>query len=466
MRQEPLAFLPSAGPPAPPAVWSVSGLNMAAKSLLEQRFTRVQVQGEISNLRNDRSGHRYFCLKDAQAVINVAMFRGAGSKLTFVPRDGMQVVATGQVTVYPQGGRYQLVASGLAAAGAGALQAAFEALKAKLLAEGLFARERKRTLPLLPQRVAVITSPEGAVWRDIVNVSRRRFGSPPLLLVPTRVQGPASVAEVLAALARVRAHAAALHIEVVVLARGGGSLEDMAAFNDESVARALSAMPMPTVSAIGHETDVSITDFVADVRAPTPSAAAELIFAERQALREGVQALRLRISRAVRQGLQHDRMRLRHAQASLGDGKRQLWPRAQALAEQFRALERLAHRLPQRRRAALTFYMQRLQAQAPARRLERIGGQRRGAEARIVGAVQARLHQSRARLASLAQHLDALSPLAILGRGYALVQTPAGEVVRDAAKVAPGAGLVIRLERGRLRVTADGRPDAEPGLTS
>lgn len=451
-------------PPSQQEVLSVTALNNAAKRLLEGHFGRVQVRGEISDMRHDRnSGHRYFTLKDSGATVSAAMFRSMGQRLRFVPANGQEVVASGQVTLYPRGGRYQVVVWDLMAAGAGALQAAVLALKAKLLGEGLFEPSRKRALPQLPRRVAVVTSAEGAVWRDIVQVARRRYGRPPLLLVPTRVQGQAAVTDVLAALAQIRIHAVRQQIDVVIVARGGGSLEDLAAFNDEAVARAVAALPLPIVSAIGHETDTSIVDLVADVRAPTPSAAAELVFAQRQALSDQLHTQRIRLARVLREQCQRTDMRLAHARTALGDGQRLLWPRIERHSDAARALERCARRLLQGTREQLRSLERRLAQQDPARRLERIAGRTAQAHAAAGRAMQVRLGRERQRLDAAQGRLAALSPLSVLGRGYALATTADGALLRDAQAVSAGTPIEVRLQRGALRARVEGpKPAADP----
>lgn len=447
-----------------PTVWSVSGINATAKQMLEQRFGAVQVAGEISNMRLDRSGHRYFVLKDTGGVLSAAMFRSrfGGAAPSFDPVDGMQVVARGQLTIYGPSGRYQLVVRDMVAAGAGALQAAMEALKAKLLAEGLFAAERKRPLPALPRRVAVITSREGAVWRDIVQVAQRRFGRPPLLLVPCRVQGVAAVDNITQALQRLAVLAPQLGIDVVILARGGGSLEDLAAFNSEPVARALAALPVPSVSAVGHETDTTIVDFVADVRAPTPSAAAELVFAQRHALVERLQLLRMRIAQTMRARLRHATSRLQTMAAKLGDGQRLLWPHMERLAQSERTMERAASKLVAERRRRLLALERRLQQQAPQARLARLSRRAQAAQAHMHRLLQRRLAAAKAAWHSCDGRLHALSPLAVLGRGYAIVQDDAGTLLRDAATVPAGTRLRLRLQHGTLAATADGSDGKSP----
>lgn len=438
-----------AGTAAP--MLTVAQLNNQARQLLERSFGNVQVAGEISNLKLDRSGHRYLCLKDSMAVVNAALFRREAQALTFALENGLQVVATGQLTVYGPSGRYQLIIKRLALQGAGALQAAFEALRAKLQAEGLFATENKRPLPLLPRRVAVITSLQGAVLRDIVHVTRRRFANANLLILPTRVQGTDNGAQLCAAVSHLSRHARALGVDVLIMARGGGSLEDLWGFNDEALARALAACPIPTVSAVGHETDYTICDFVADVRAPTPSAAAELVFPLKSELQTRLLGLQARGAQALARELQRQRYRLRALVAELGDGRRTLWPQTQRLTAAQTRLEASGHRLLSRQRRQLQALETRLVALHPRVRLALLTAGRKAAAERLARAMAAQLQVRRQRLRQLHGRLQALSPIAVLGRGYAIVLGPQGQAVRSPADAAVGSVLSVRLADGAIR---------------
>jgi exodeoxyribonuclease VII large subunit len=440
---------------APAPILTVTQLNGKARQLLERNFTQVQVAGEISNLKHDRSGHRYFCLKDAGGVINAALFRREAMALRFDLKDGLQVVATGNVTIYGPSGRYQLVINRLAVRGAGALQAAFEELTARLQAEGLFARERKRRLPLVPRRVAVITSPTGAVLRDILHVSARRFPNAQILLVPCRVQGPDCAAQVARAIERVSAQREVLGLDVLIVARGGGSLEDLWGFNDERVARAIAGCAMPVVSAVGHETDFTIADFVADVRAPTPSAAAELVFPQKSELILRLQRLQARVGEGVRRDLQRQRLRLRALRAELGDGKRPLWVQTQRLGALHGRLEAAQRRVLAERRARLTGLDRRLATLHPHVRLEGLKVRVEASEERLTRQIRRQLQARRDRLAGLGLRLDALSPLAVLGRGYGIVMNEHGNALRRADEARPGERLHIRLSEGTLSARVD-----------
>ena len=452
-------FQSSRQQPSVAFTWTVSQVNQRSKELLERQFARVRVEGEISNFKLDRSGHRYFALKDAGGVLAAALFRQRATRLTFEPKDGDKVVATGTVTVYGPSGRYQLMVDHLEQAGAGALQAAFERLRTKLTAEGLFAAERKRQLPLLPRRVAVLTSPTGSVWRDILHVSQRRFAGAPLLLLPVRVQGQGAAEELVAALGQVAARHEELGIDVVIIARGGGSLEDLWAFNEEAVVRAVAASPVPVVSGVGHETDTTLCDFAADVRAPTPSAAAERVFAERTALDARLLQGRARLARATLQVVRHARMRLQLAHNRLGDGRKMLWRPIQRLAEAERRAVQALQRTFGRQRQVLAQAERRLQAAHPRRRLATMEARRQQALRRLERAVRRRLAAAHTRVRSVEAKLHALSPLGVLGRGYAIVQAEDGRALRAPDEAPAGTALRVRLAGGSLSARSEG-PDA------
>ena len=449
------AVLGSGNLPGSPEILTVSQLNNRARTMLERQFTAVWVSGEISNLKRDATGHLWFCLKDQGALLACVMFRRDAQALKAPLKDGAQVLACGRLTIYPQSGRYQLVASRLELRGAGALQAAFEALKARLQAEGLFAPGRKRALPYLPRRVAVVSSPTGAVIRDIVHVATRRFPNASLLLVPCRVQGADSVPDILKAMAKVAALAEQGLIDGVICARGGGSLEDLWAFNDEQVARAIHACPVPVVSAVGHETDFTIADFVADLRAPTPSAAAELVFPVKSELTFQLERLLGRANRAVRQFLAKQRYRLRALRAELGDGKSQLLQMQQLLAAQLERLSTgLRRRLVQRRRY-LDQVVRRLHSLHPQVRLTKLRSRLEALDGNLYRTAPRQLLLRRQRLHALMQRLDALSPLAVLGRGYSIALTADEKAVRNSAQVAVGDALRLRLCRGEVVVRVE-----------
>jgi exodeoxyribonuclease VII large subunit len=389
-------------------VFSVSELVSELKSLLEDEFGRVWVVGEISNLRRPGSGHSYFTLKDDGAQIRAALFRGVAERLVFDPEDGLEVVVYGDLTIYPARGDLQIIVRSLEPRGQGALQLAFEQLRARLEAEGLFAAESKRPLPEFPRRVGVVTSPTGAAIRDVIHVTGRCFPSIPLLVAPTRVQGEGAEEEIAAALELV----AGRGVDVILLVRGGGSLEDLFPFNTERVARVIRACPVPVVSGVGHEVDLTIADLAADARAPTPSAAAALALPDRE---------------TEETRLDRDRRRLRLAALGAVDGAaRRLGRARESLRVHAPSARLLAHRV----------------------RLE-------AAQSALQRGMEARLAASGARLAALSARLDALSPLAVLSRGYAIVyREPEGVIVRRAREVRPGDALRLRVAEGEIDATA------------
>ena len=433
-------------------IYSVADLTAVVRELLEGAFPDAWVSGEISNARRAPSGHWYFTLKDDRAQLRCVCFRQDALYLKIKPRDGIAVIARGRVGVYEARGEYQLYVEVIEPQGVGALQLTFERLKKKLAAEGLFDAERKRGLPKAPTRIGIVTSPAGAAVADLVRVIERRFPAANIRLYPARVQGDEAAADVARG---IRYFSENPWAQVVIAARGGGSLEDLWAFNEEEVARAIAACSTPVISAVGHQTDFTIADFAADVRAPTPSAAAELAVPDIQGIfqtlsgleQRGSRALRYRIAtlgrRMLEAGLERGaasvRRRLAESRQRLDDAERTL--RSAAAARLHTARERLAaqdRKLAARDlRVGLARQRQRLEslAQRPAplqlRRLERLA----------------------ARLAALDGSLGALSPLAILERGYAIVRTEAGELVRDNRQAAPGDRLSVRLHRGRLSVS-------------
>lgn len=428
-------------------VLTVSELNQAVKQGLEAAFPLVYIQGEISNLARPASGHLYFSLKDPRAQVRCALFRARQKALGCTPRDGLQVLVRARVTLYEPRGDYQLLVEHIEEAGEGVLRQAFEALKRKLASEGLFDQERKKPLPRLPRRIGVITSPSGAVVHDIITTLRRRFPALPVRLYPVAVQGEQAVPQLLQALA---AASARRDCDVLLVARGGGSLEDLQAFNDEAVARALAVCPLPIVCGVGHETDVTIADFVADVRAPTPTAAAELLSPDR---REWLAQLADRARRLVRQ--METALNQRGQQLDWL-GRRLIHPRAR-LAQLAQHLGNAVSRLGLGARFRLQslsrqaqFVETRLQKQSP---LEQIRGHRTRhdhLQTALRHAARHRLLALEHRLEKAAGTLDTLSPLATLARGYALVQLPDGTILRRAEDANPGDTLRTRLAHGQV----------------
>jgi exodeoxyribonuclease VII large subunit len=434
-------------------VLTVSELTERIQGVLETEFVDVWVEGEISNLKIATSGHWYFSLKDEQAQVRAVAWKTDARLIRFRPQDGMKVLARGQLRVYPPRGEYQISVQVLEPLGKGSLQQAFEELKERLEGEGLFDPARKRPLPMLPRRIGVVTSPTGAVLRDILRVLRSRYPNLEVLVYPALVQGEGAPAEIVRG---IRALNRLGGLDVIVLARGGGSLEDLWAFNEETVARAIAASRIPTISAVGHETDFTIADFVADLRAPTPSAAAERVVQAKEDLQARIVALEERRDAALRLRLARVRSRVEAAAAHrvFAAERGRLRVQAQRVDELSRRAEAgLVHGLERGREHARRL-RERLEAfrfdrQLAARR-ERLGRH----SDRLLALFRADAEKRRAALSRLAASLDGLSPLAVLGRGYALVWDEAGgRLVRDAAEVDEGQGLRIRLHRGALRAT-------------
>ncbi len=420
--------------PAPPAVpiYAVGDLLAGLRGLLEERVGRVWIVGEVSNLHRATSGHAYFTLKDDAGQIRAALFRSAARRLAFEPENGLEVLVYGDVTIYEPRGDLQVVVRELEPRGDGALRLAFEQLRRSLEAEGLFDPERKRALPVEPRRIGVVASPTSAALRDVLEVTRRRCPALPIRLAPTRVQGVGAEFEIAQALEAICAHG---DVDVVLLVRGGGSLEDLAAFNTDAVARAIADAPVPVVSGVGHEVDVSIADLVADRRAPTPSAAAELVAPDRAELRRLLRRDWGRLGRAVSAVLERAVARL----ARERDAVRMLSPTARLVARRARLTE-LGRALPRELAAGLTARRARLATAAPG----------------LTRVAQARVARSRGALAEAAARLESLSPLAVLGRGYALVRRERdGAIVRGVADVGVGDHLSVRVASAALRALVE-----------
>jgi exodeoxyribonuclease VII large subunit len=425
--------------------------------VLETEFVDVWVEGEVSNLKLASSGHWYFSLKDEKAQIRAVVWKMDTRYVRFRPKDGMKVLARGQLRVYPPRGEYQLSVQVLEPLGKGSLQQAFEELKEKLEREGLFDPARKRPLPMLPHRIGVVTSPTGAVLRDILRVLRSRYVNLEVLVYPALVQGDGAAGEIVRG---IRALNRLGGLDVIVLARGGGSLEDLWAFNEEAVARAIAASRIPTISAVGHETDFTISDFVADVRAPTPSAAAERVVEAKSDLQARVAALEERRDSALRLRLARVRARVEAAAAHRVFAAER--GRIRVQAQKVDGLARRAEAGLARRVERCRAHARRLTERLEAFRFDRQLAARRERLARhsdrLTSLFRADVERRRAALGRLATSLDGLSPLAVLGRGYALVWDEAGRrLVRDASEVEEGQGLRIRLRRGALRATVDSR---------
>jgi exodeoxyribonuclease VII large subunit len=434
-------------PATPPEVFTVSRLNREARMLLERGLGSLWLEGEISNLSRPGSGHWYFSLKDAAAQVRCAMFRQRNLMVRFPVRDGAQVLARGRVSLYEPRGEFQVVIEHLEEAGEGLLRRRFEELKQKLAAEGLFDTRYKKPLPQLPRRIGVITSPTGAAVRDILHILRRRFPAIPVLIYPVAVQGTAAPREIEQA---IRLAGERHDCDVLIVARGGGSLEDLWAFNDEAVARAIFACPIPVVSGVGHEVDVTIADLVADERAPTPSGAAERVVPDRAEWLRTLGATARRLALAVRRRLMDQRQALqlreqRLARVHPGVVLRQ---RAQRLDELDGRLGLAMRARVQRDRARHDAAYALLLRASPALHVAalrlRLEAVRRG----LAASVNGRVSEGRQRFELAARTLHAVSPLATLDRGYAIVTDGRGTVLRDAAVLRPGDEVAARLARG------------------
>ncbi|HEX5709490.1 MAG TPA: exodeoxyribonuclease VII large subunit [Pyrinomonadaceae bacterium] len=440
---------------------TVSELTSQVRGAIENRFASVWVEGEISNFRPHKSGHWYFTVKDESSQLRATCFRGVNCRIRFRPADGLQVRARGRLTVYEPRGEYELLVEGLDPVGAGALRVAFEQLRERLAAEGLFDEELKRELPLLPRRVGVVTSPTGAALRDIIRTVERRTRTVHLLVAPTRVQGEGASQEIARAIELLNAfHARAVAegraeegVDAIIVGRGGGSAEDLWAFNEEEVARAIRASFVPVISAVGHESDTTIADFAADVRAATPTAAAEIVAAREDEIAAYVEGLGRDMVQALRFRLIRERTRVQDAAMSRGfDEARERLREASSAATEARArLEKVFGRRLEGARRRLEASLRRL---SPARTSARAGESRLALavnRAALERAAASRLEDARARLAVASAALDAMSPLAVLGRGYALAEDEGGRVLRSARTVGRGARVRVRLGAGALR---------------
>ena len=433
-------------------IWTVRDLVSTVRTHIEREYGDVWVEGEISNFRAHDSGHLYFTLKDQNAQIRAVMFRSSARLLRFRPDDGMQIVLRGRVTIYEDRGELQISAEYLEPKGAGALQVAFEQLKAKLEAEGLFDSSRKKAIPVLPSRIGIVSSPQAAALRDILNILRRRHHSANVLIFPAQVQGEAAAIEVSAG---VRYFNKARNVDVIIVARGGGSAEDLAAFNHEGLARAVASSEIPIISAVGHETDFTIIDFVADRRAETPSAAAELVIRSRQEVEEQAEGLQQRLVRAIRYRLLMGRQVLTEL-AQHGAFARMM----DAINQRQQKLDDLQYRVDRAERQILERNRRRSESASAAVRhydLQRIlASIRKELEAQagtMVAAMRTSLLRSQSRLDQLASQLQALSPVAILERGYALVFDSRGNLLKNAAQVKVGDEISARLAKGSVTAT-------------
>lgn len=390
-------------------VFTVSQVNQYLKAKLDgdRMLSAIAVRGEISNYKCYPSGHHYFSLKDGEGAIRCVLFRSSAQRLRFRPENGMKVVARGRITVFPRDGQYQLYAEGLIPDGIGELYVAYEQTKAKLYQEGLFAQEHKKPIPQYPNRIALITSAAGAAVHDMIRILGARWPMAQVLLLPVQVQGPKAPAQLAGALRYANAHQLA---DVIIIGRGGGSMEDLWAFNDETLARTIYQSQIPVVSAVGHEPDVTISDYVADLRAATPSNAAELVVPDRQAVAQQLQQLSARLTGAVTDRLETERSRLNRL------------AQTRALTDPMTSI--------QEKRMLLDWQQDRLTAQ-----MQQLAG------------------KQRSRLAALAAALDAMSPLKVLARGYSLAQDEHGGVISSVGQTRIGQGIFLRLSDGNVECT-------------
>lgn len=433
---------------------SVKGLVAVANRLYDQYVGTVWVEGEVSDLKAPRSGHLYFVIKDSQAQVSCVLWSSTAQRLRFRVEQGKSFLLRGRLNIYPEQGRLQLYVEAIEPAGIGADALALAQLKARLSADGLFATERKRTLPGLPKRIGVVTSPTGAAVRDIVRTIDRRYPVP-IVLSPSRVQGESAGAEVANAIARICRYHQRQPIDVLIVGRGGGSAEDLAIFNEEVVVRAIAAAPMPVVSAVGHEVDVSLADLVADVRAATPTAAAELVVPERRVLRRELAKTRARLLREIDVCLREHRTILERTQSRLGDPTRLVERARQLLDEKQERMEKIVRTAVAERRRSLSGAQNRLAALHPTARIVADRAKLVELVGRAKAATTAQLYERRGRFESASAKLGALSPLKVLERGYAIARTSDGTVLTDAQRVNKGDELVVRVARGEVKTRVE-----------
>ena len=436
--------------PAPPQriILTVSELNATIRDLLENAMQNVWVEGEISNARVWNTGHMYFTLKDGASQIKAVMFRSAVRYLKFKPEDGLKVVARGKISVYDPKGEYQILCEHLEPKGLGSLQQAFEQLKKKLQAEGLFDQARKRPLPKLPRRIGIVTSLDGAALRDIIRVLRRRYPNAHLVLSATRVQGEGAGREIAHAIRKVERIE---DVDVIILARGGGSLEDLWAFNEEVLARVIAACQVPVISGVGHETDFTIADFVADLRAPTPSAAAELVVRAKDEFFAHIGRIGERLDAAIHHRLRRMETRLHSLEARPGyagfEGR--IAVRGRHVSELAAALrQRVTHGLTRRSRRH-ELLRRSLDQFDPRHRLAAVRTRLVTRDGQLLAAARRRLTAAQGRVGGLAARIEGLSPLAVLGRGYSVTWDASHtRIIRDASALTSGDRVSVTLERG------------------
>jgi exodeoxyribonuclease VII large subunit len=444
---------------------TVSELTNAVRTALEARFTSVWVEGEISNFKAHSSGHWYFTIKDEAAQLRAKCFRSANTRIRFRPTDGLHVRARGRLSVYAPRGEYEMVVESLDPIGAGALRIAFEQLRDRLQAEGLFAKELKRPLPVFPRRVGIVTSPTGAAIRDILNVISRRTRTVHVLFSPARVQGETAGPDIVRAIRLINQHhERALRegrsddlIDVLIVGRGGGSSEDLWAFNQEEVARAIRKSVIPVISAVGHETDFTIADFVADFRAPTPSAAAEIVAAHEDQICSSLERLGRQLVRLTRFRIVDARAKVQEQALSqvFGEVRARLRDARANTSSATHEIQTLITRTVRNAQSRANAVTQKLSSARLQTRVVNAQARFETASSGCSAAMEMQLQQARERLGLAAASLDALSPLAVLQRGYAIAQDKSGALLRDAKSVAVGDEVRVRLVKGRLNTRVE-----------
>jgi exodeoxyribonuclease VII large subunit len=436
-------------------VYSVSELNASIKNLLEESYPFVWIFGEVSNFRIPTSGHYYFTLKDRASQISAVMFRGQQRHLKFEPEDGMSVTGMGRLSVYEPRGTYQIILEYLEPSGIGALQIAFEKLKRRLAEEGLFDAQHKLPLPFLPKTISIITSPTGAVVHDILKIADRRFPNVHIQIIPVKVQGQGAVEQIVSAIELLNSRGQA---DVAILARGGGSLEDLQAFNAEAVARAIYASRIPVVSAVGHETDYTISDFVADLRAPTPSAAAELVVPQKSEFERRCHDGLLRLHKLISNYFNLLRSRTNEISKRLIDPRRKFEDHRLHLDDLLARLNRVVSLRIRRDREYLNFWKDRLGANHPRLQLVKIKKQLKQTHENLIKSLIIFNHSKKIGIRELKAKIEALNPLAILARGYSVTRTiPDAVVVKDSGQLTLDQKLEVILAQGRLLCRVEGK---------
>ena len=442
-------------------VYTVTEITRAIKFSLETEFPHVWIEGEISNLRIPSSGHMYMTIKDEESQIKVVMFRSSKSKLKFEPKDGDQIIIRGKITVYEPRGEYQIVIDYMEPKGIGALQLAFQQLKEKLLKEGLFDEELKKSIPLLPQKIGIVTSPTGAAIRDILNIIDRRFSNVRVLIVPVRVQGEGAAREIAAAVKDLNQ---IKDVDVIIVGRGGGSIEDLWAFNEEIVARAIFKSEIPVISAVGHEIDFTISDFVADLRAPTPSAAAELVVRDKNNLLENIVAFNKRLLGTIRGALSESKIQLKNlvSRKVLRDPLTPVHEKQQRLDEITLRMERAIKNFLQTQKEQARANKKHLFLLNPLNKIKQHRALLTEVEKKLNSQMNFTLSILRNTLNAAMKRLDSVSPLSVLKRGYAICRTyPEEKLLKDSRKVSIGELVKVQLSKGNLLCNIKDRENEE-----